>query len=263
MSLTREQLFELWAPTSSPWSVWAKPVLFSFLRAPPADEPSPERDIAPPDIAPWAPAADGATAIVVDLPGAHCVRLGEALVLAGFRPVPLFNAVPSATGLVDVQPIAHALHGVSERVAVPLSSLPAAAPPAFLLDANRREGRPPRPGDFDNRSISLPTDFPSASLLQSRGVARVLLVVAAGKQPSAPAGPANDLAHTLLRWQIAGLPIHSCSLTSSFEASPLSLIEVARPSRFGALWHNALSLFGLRRNPLGGFGGTLPLPSSG
>ena len=55
------------------------------------------------------------------------------------------------------------------------------------------------PPAFDNRSVSLPTDFPSANLLLSYGVRRVVLVQATDGQPQA------DLAHTLLRWQQAGI----------------------------------------------------------
>src|SRR5437868_9305632 len=91
MPLTRAQAFELWAPSSSPWSAWAKPVLFAHLPHVLDLAPSP----APaPDVSSWAPSADGRSIVVVDLPGARSVRIGEALIGAGFRPVPLFNAVP-------------------------------------------------------------------------------------------------------------------------------------------------------------------------
>jgi len=32
----------------------------------------------------------------------------------------------------------------------------------------------------------------------------------------------------------------------------------ARPGGFRSLWHNLMATFGLRRSPLGGFGGRLP-----
>jgi hypothetical protein len=266
MPLTREQAFELWAPISSPWWAWAKPVLFAHLPevllTTHAASPDPTLDVAP-----WAPNADGATVVVVDLPGAQSVRAGEGLVRAGFRPVPLFNAVPGprndsrggpADGprtVVDVHSIVDAIRDASPRMVEAIQLLPNGAPPAFLLDANRRLGTEPRPGDFDNRSVSLPTDFPSATALLARGVSRALLVMGDG--------PANDLAHTLLRWQLAGIEMHACSIDADFRASTPHPITVARPSWFGALWHNALSVLRLRRSPMGGFGGTLPLPSAG
>ena len=267
MSLSRERTFELWVPETSPWSVWAKPVLFSYLPDLTHGRARLDALPAPGDVSSWAPSADGTTLLVVDLPGVRSVQLGEALVFVGFRPVPLFNAVPGPledataalasrpSALVEVHSILDAIQQVSTRSIAPLAALRDDAPPAFLLDAERRVGRAPRPGDFDNRSISLPTDFPSASFLQSRAVSNVLLVT--------DDEPASDLAHTLLRWQNAGLGIRSCAVGEGFEAAAARTIEVARPSRFGAIWHNALSMLGLRRNPLGGFGGTLPVPSSG
>lgn len=40
-------------------------------------------------------------------------------------------------------------------------------------------------------------------------------------------------------------------------------MTIQRPSRFRFLLYNALATFGLKRAPLGGFGGLLPMPSSG
>ena len=109
MSRERDYLFELWAPRASPWSVWAKPVLFAHV-VPVGALANPFAP--PPPTAPaWAPRADGSTLLVADLPGARSVQLAERLVFAGFRPVPLFNAIPGPQGedaslvssIVDVQ----------------------------------------------------------------------------------------------------------------------------------------------------------------
>lgn len=100
------------------------------------------------------------------------------------------------------------------------------------------------------------------SRLQSRGVLRVLLVIDAANMLSSAGQPEADLAHTLLRWQEAGIHIESCRVDDTLElrSSP-DRITVERPRWFRALWHNALSVFGLTKNPLGGFGGELPIPS--
>jgi hypothetical protein len=225
--------------------------------------------------APWAPRADGSTILVIDLPGVQSVGLAQTLLHAGYRPIPLFNAVPGPSGVgggeqgdvartvVDVYPIIDALELATARVREQLEHLPTTAPPAFLLDAARRLGNPPRPGDFDNRSVSLPTDFPSASFLQSRGVTHALVVLEAYGRTITGHQPATDLAHTLVRWQAAGITILSCAVDEHWVSSRPRSVEVARPTWFGAIWHNALSMIGLRRNPLGGFGGTLPVPSAG
>jgi hypothetical protein len=103
-------------------------------------------------------------------------------------------------------------------------------------------------------SISLPTDFPSANLLRSRGITRVVVV-----QPKSIL-PDPDLCHTLRRWQDAGLPILLKSLEEA--GAPVPVI-VNRPLGFRLLWHNFLATIGLKRSPFGGFGGRLPVPSAG
>lgn len=271
MWLHREDVFELWAPSVSVWAAWAKPVLFAHL--PLGLELETFALMAAPrlPLPAWAPPADGATAIVLDVPGPRSVALAMALAQAGFRPVPLFNAVPPpreielavdanilpARAVVDVQSIVDAVEVATVHHAQTLAELRPQAPPVFLLDSARRLGRRiPRHGDFDNRSLSLPTDFPSAAFLHSHGVTCALLVTENAAEPSI------DLAHTLLRWQQAGLALRRGDERGD-EARPL---VVRRPSWFRAVWHNALSVVGLERHPLGGFGGTpekLMLPSAG
>jgi hypothetical protein len=157
------------------------------------------------------------------------------------------------------------------------------APPAFLLDAsrnpsavatppNRVDDKPmilppsemdgkgdtavvaPSAGMFDNRSISLPTDFPSANLLRSRGIRRIVLIQSRHSEPQA------DLSHSLLRWQQAGLTIVAAAID---EPDPPRPITIKRPRAYRLLWYNLLAKLGLRSNPLGGFGGFLPMPSTG
>ena len=74
------------------------------------------------------------------------------------------------------------------------------APPAFLLDSRRfPRGKAASPGQFDNRWMVFPQDFPSGKLLLSRGLRRAVVV---------REGPLmDDLAHVLRRWQEAGVRI--------------------------------------------------------
>jgi hypothetical protein len=121
------------------------------------------------------------------------------------------------------------------------------APPIFLLDDARTHGiNPADEGVFDNRWMVFPQDFPSAKLLKSRGIEDILLVQETRL-------PQEDLAHVLLRWQEAGLRIHS------HDGKPL---VIPQPSRFKAPWYRALAITGLRRNRVGGFGSRVPLNSS-
>jgi hypothetical protein len=110
------------------------------------------------------------------------------------------------------------------------------------------------PGRFDNRSVSLPTDFPSGNLILSKGIRRAIVVQRSGGPPQ------EDLAHTLRRWQQAGIRIELKAWDAAGAPVPS---EVRQPWLFRALWHRLIVTAGLRRNPLGGFGGTLPEPSSG
>jgi hypothetical protein len=250
--MTKEEIFEIWAPPKANWSPWAKPVLFSQMDAI-SEELAPAE--VPMDVG-WAADADRATAIVVDLPGTQGIAMALSLSEAGYRPVPLYNACPQPSGdvaLVDVRPIMLALAaGVAKLSA---ANLPPDAPPAFMLDAIRNVPRAvPAPGLFDNRSISLPTDFPSANLLLSRGLRRVVLVQTHAGEPQA------DLSHTLRRWQEAGLAIFAVAANDHLAPSS---ITISRPRAFRVLWYNLLAKFGFISNPLGGFGGHLPMPSSG
>jgi hypothetical protein len=254
--MTRQELFEIWAPPQSPWSRWAKPVLFAEM-PPPGAAARAEELLLPPVTLP----TEAHTVLVVDLPGVESLRTGLALAHAGCRPVPLYNSAPAPAGvaagptaLVETAPLMQWL----ARGAVSLGSLrlPAEAPPAFLLDAQRQSGQSnPLPGRFDNRWLVFPQDFPSAGFLRRQGMTRVVLWQTSGR-----AQPAADLAHVLLRWQAAGLPVLRFDPAIGPEPGPL---QVARPSQFGALWYRALALMGLRRNSAGGFGAVIPQPSSG
>ena len=282
--MSSEDAFAIWAPTDGPWSPWVKPLLFAHDPTWSGADPDlievPEPTWLDPGRATEGyreltkKAPEPTTAIVVDLPGALGVAWGIAFARKGWRPVPLYNAIPGGiaggvpmvsasdqfgavpvlrdtSACVDVAPILSAM-----RRATPILSaipLPAERPPVFLLDANRRDGLP-SPGRFDNRSISLPTDFPSAVFLRSRRIERVVLVQRLGVDPQ------EDLAHTLLAWQQGGIAILVKELER--DAEPQA-IEVRPPSRFRALWHRALATMGLKRAPLGGFGGTIPIPSAG
>ncbi|HSI36377.1 MAG: hypothetical protein ACAI43_17040 [Phycisphaerae bacterium] len=243
----RDELFEMWAPAESAWSDWAKPVLFAHA-AEAAAEPPAEIGI---DLA----IADGHTALVLDLPGEMGVRVAPGLTRAGYRPVPLYNGAPGAGEVVEVWPIVRALEELGPVVREASRGLPEDAPPAFLLDARRRgPAGEVGAGAFDNRSISLPTDFPSASTLRGRGIGRVILV----QDEAGP--PQVDLAHTLLRYQEAGIAIWARLVSAAEEARA---ITVARPRWYRSMFQRFLATLGLLRHPLGGFGGVLGEGSGG
>jgi hypothetical protein len=245
-----ESAFESWAPAESPWSPWVKPVLFAAGPAilPDAFDTEPWRTLSLGHL----PRSADRIAAIIDLPGGPAVDFGLVAAQQGYRPVPLFNAVNGHNPVIDLTTIRHRL--ICDATNVQAMPLPADAPPCFLLDS-RRQGAGPyvAPGYFDNRWVTLPQDFPSARFLQSQDINAVCLINQKG-QPPLP-----DLAHVLHGWQKDGILI---SLLGLETGNPPQPITVTRPSYFGTLWYRWLALIGLRRHAGGGFGSTVPIPSS-
>ena len=237
-------LYRLWAPEDSIWSNWAKPILFTEA---PIDYFGDVPDWKTYRVA-WAPSREAGNGIVLDLPGADSVWAALALASRGFRPVPLFDGAPGSKAVIDVGPIV----GAIQKAAADLGSLklPADAPPVFLLDSRRTDhGALLMHGDFDNRWVIFPQDFPSANFLLSRGIRSMILAQEAVCQPR------SDLAHAMLRWQQAGVQILVCDVRKD---DPPQALQITRPGNFRRLWYRALVLAGLRRNSAGGFGGRIP-----
>lgn len=258
-------VFDAWAPQCVLWSKWAKPVLFSYMKYSP-QEPGME-PVAPAFDLSAGPVADGATCVVVDIPGARSVALGLALAARSFRPVPLFNAMPWALGpdaspcdapkalpIVEVWPMVHALRRGAETLSG--MTLPWDACPAFLLDGVRRHGvHTPEPGRFDNRSVSFPTDFPSAAFLHEHGIRKVVLML------EGEVAPQSDLAHTLCEWQREGLAFFRINVLRLPQVP--AFIQLEPPTMLRRLWCTFLMKCGWMREPLGGFGGILSEPAAG
>ena len=280
------ELFEVWAPRESIWSPWVSPALFAQIECPQTTQ---EADPLGPKPAWYEEVASPDAAVIVDLPGADCIRLALTLAERGYRPVLIINASPGPTRAEDFRhapPFVPYSGFPQSAVALDMSSLVKEichgtprlqsvglaphAPPAFVLDALRLKGTKPLVDDmFDNRWMVFPQDFPSARLLAEKGIRRVTVLQAEKAGPSedlshvllrSQAGPAEDLSHILLRWQQAGIEILAKAVE---DPGPPSAITVSRPSRFKALWYRALAIMGLRRNNVGGFGSFIPSASSG
>jgi hypothetical protein len=250
--MNKNAVFEAWAPSGARWSDWVKPVLFATLPEDIADdaesEPGIDFELTPAFSAPG-------VALVIDLPREDSVAVGLALALRGIRPVPLFNALPGgASSLVDVSGIQRAL--VASAGALRRAALAPDAPPAFLLDALRREWRRALSERicFDNRSISVVADFPSADTLRKRGISRVLLIrrwylLVPG-----------DLVGTLAAWHAAGLAIelHDVASERAPEAwSPPRLLWLHR------FWFQSVLPRLLFRDDSGAFGALKRAPGAG
>lgn len=256
--MTREELFDAWAPAAGPWSDWVKPAPFAHL---PAELP-PAPDLPPPDLA-WAPPPAERVAVVVDLPGAESVHFGLALAALGYQPVPLFNACPppgqlypGPLGDVAVVRVGPLLAAVVRGADLLRAARPAAdAPPAFLVDADRQAAhRAPEPGAFDNRSVVFVTDFPSAARLAAHGITRAVLV------REGATGLGDDLRAALLNWQRAGVTLSVKLLTEAGAPAPLIL---RRPWWWVGFLGRLAVAVGLRRSAGGDFGEFIPHPAGG
>ena len=260
--MTNEEIFTIWSPENSIWGTWAKPVLFAHMGAgfmlPAGTEAL--RDVS------WAPSSAEKVGLVLDLPGDEGVWVGIALATRGYRPVPLYNAVPLPFGVsvldpisqrsiaaVNVVPIVSALRRGAEQLAN--LTIPNDAPPAFLLDANRHGDRSKiQPEDFDNRSVCFTTDFPSANFLLTNGIVRILLIQRDHIEPN------SDLAHALRRWQDGSLALERMRMDSPPLREPF---QVSRPSWYGVMFQRVLAALGLRRAVGGGFGAWMPESTAG
>ncbi len=249
--MKRSEIYDAWAPAHGFWSPWVKPVLFAWMEENPTVPTQFERywELG------WLNEVPAGTAFVVDLPSTDGISLGLTMATLGYRPIPLYNAVPGGVHreAVDTSAIASALHYSAE--ALGKMNLRPDAPPVFLLDANRRG--PEMLSDsvrFDNRSVSFTTDFPSSNYLLSHGIKFVVLIQYHVGQPQ------PDLAHTLRRWQEEGVNIYAKAIGDN---SPLAPLTVDRPSQFGLFWHRALTMLGMKRDRLGGYGGYLAEASAG
>jgi hypothetical protein len=246
--MTPEECYAAWAPDAVEWARWAKPVLFTQLTQTVADEVT---ELPPLDALEGMPDASGATGVIVELPGEQSVVTGLELARYGFRPVPLYNATWGPRPAVDVAVLVRWLRAGAEMLA--RTDLPPNAPPAFLLDAQRMARRP-GPGDYDNRWVVLPQDFPSATFLLSRKVRDMVLL------QRGTSAPTDDLAHVLRRWQDAGIRLSRLDLDQAPAPVPL---DVPRPSAFRVAWYRMIALLGLRRSNVGGFGGQIPQQTTG
>lgn len=247
--MDKDEIYRVWAPSDAPWSRWVKPVLFSFMDS--------RFDVRQPAVTQfntdWAP-SPGQAVIIVDLPGEEGVLWGVQLARLGYQPIPLYNALPFPPSekmypatrpecTVDVVPILTALY--RETAALKEIRMAADAPPAFLLDSDRRFARKdPEPGIFDNRSVCFSTDFPSAEFLSSRQITQAIVFQRGSRV-------AGDLLLVLLDWQKAGIQLLR---KDPMDAGPPKPVVVEPPSILRRLWYRISVALTLRRGELGGFG---------
>jgi len=249
-------IFDAWAPADALWSPWVKPAPFAHLPRPLPDLTGafrPQFDLA------WLTSAGEPRAIVADLPGVAAVYFALQLAGRGWQPVSLLNACPATLPPGEMGPVASTVD-VEALLAVLVASAPElaahppppAAPPVFVLDAQRQgPNRRIELGEFDNRSVVFATDFPSAATLRAQGIKQVLVI----RDATLPVG--RDLGHALAPWRKAGMEI---SLVSA-DGRPLA-DTLPATGLLAETWFRFTTWF-MRGNPQGGFGAFVPESSGG
>lgn len=191
---------------------------------------------------------DARTLLVVDLPGHQSAALGAALAVGGCDLVCTFNNWPRAGGLIASEHTLAALLRYASWLARERRRPEGPAPVAWLCDDGRLGTRAGRPGDFDNRYYIEESVLPGRSYLRERGITRIVYLGAEGRPVLA------DLAEHLAEYRAKGFEVLGARLSSAGDlAGPFELdLGATRFDRMGYLLA-----------PGGGFGATVPHPSSG
>jgi len=234
-----KEIYKLWAPSDNHWTAWCKPVIFASIGA------TGSTAITIPSIA-WLDVVKNNTIIIVDLPSDAGVLVGLGLAEMGYRPVPLYNGVnpKNDSSIVNSS-------GIEKIIASGTSFLRQMkilnnAPPAFLLDANRLKDKDLRGIKFDNRWSLFEQDLPSANYLLNNGIERIIVCIEGGTKIQ------EDLAKILNKYQKIGIKIFTT------DGRTISPITIKKPSGFRMFSYRFFTIFGLRRNATGGFGGRAP-----
>jgi hypothetical protein len=251
-----DALSEWMLPAKNPWAAYQKATLLTALddREEAADLP----EVAHLDEVVRARAAADyvartalppATMWVVDLRGAASVAFGTELSVMSHDPVTLiltFHNWPADNETIPAEETLAALvtmrpHTLSPRPGIPV----------FLLDAWRLTHRYDRPDDeaVDNRYMLTPSDLPDPSVLEARGISRVLYVIDGDEETR---NEEDDLHALFLLYQEAGIELSIIDLADltdpeaepyygqSLMINPLRVTIVGDPS----FYHRARGGFG-------------------
>lgn len=243
-------LAEAWGPRpDGPWWPFHCLTLFASLDylkregvGPLEADPLPVRQLRRPA---W---LDARTLLFVDLEGPQSVALGAALGVQGCDLVCTFNNWPHAKGVLAAQHTLAALLRYASWLRDERQWPETPAPVAWLCDRGRLGTRKGNPGEFDNRYYIEESVLPGPNYLRERGIGRIVYLAGVGQVPLA------DLAEHLFEYRQKGFEVLGATLAGEGEISeptPLDLMA-ARFSKLGYLLAAG-----------GGFGATVPHPSSG
>lgn len=259
-----EELYRVWGPApGSPWEPFHCLPLFAAVDRIPRERLGPtalgplagKADLAPvpAHARPGAPRPewlDDGTWTILDLPGRSSVIAAVWLVGSGpCQPVCTFDNWPHPKGILHPQEVLAELLRWATTVADLRSGLRPESPPVWICDSDRLGRRKGVPGEFDNRYFLDDSILPGPALLRGAGIHKVVYVT-----HNARTVPVEDLEGSLSDLLRSGMEVLHVELTNpDDEPRPLaSLRTKKRPKQTG-----------FRRSAAGGFGTTVPEPSSG
>lgn len=191
---------------------------------------------------------DARTLVFVDLKGPLSVAAGAALAVRGCDIVCTFNNWPYPKSMIASEHTLAALLRYASWLREERRGPEAPAPVAWLCDNERLGTRKGNPGEFDNRYYIEESALPGPNYLRERGIERIVYLSPDGVTVLA------DLAEHLHEYRQKGFDVAGASLSADGEFSALLGLDL------GAARFNKL---GYMLAAGGGFGATVPHPSSG
>lgn len=185
---------------------------------------------------------------IVDLPGAASVEAAAWLVTSGgCQPVCTFNNWPHPEGLLRPEFILGELLRWATTISETRERLTPSSPPVWICDSERLGQRSGRPGEFDNRYYIEEAALPGPGLMKSAGINRIVYLTHDPAQ-----APVIDLDGFFFDSESAGIPVQIANVMEP--GLPLRPWITRPPRKYTP---------DFKRSSAGGFGSTVPEPSSG
>ncbi|MDP1561615.1 MAG: hypothetical protein Q8M16_09480 [Pirellulaceae bacterium] len=253
---TTERLFEAWSPAAdSLWEAYHCPTLFAALDQIPTGKVGVAPEVWIPE---WlrtevpAPSwLDAQTWLILDGPPLASIAMAAHLCYQQVcQPVCTFDNWPHPSGLLKSEVALAGLIRYAPLMAQARSKWHKGLPPVWICDSGRLGFRPGRPKDFDNRYYLDDSILPGIELLRQHQLQRVVYASVNVSDP-----PTADIAGYLHSLQKQGLPVLRIGLASreAWDSGPVPAGELPAP---------VFSTQGFFRSTAGGFGTSIPEPSS-
>ncbi len=253
-----EKLYDVWGPhPESQWIPFHAIPIFAALDRIPKEKIGPARPGAPPSLELPEHARGSAPApqwlvpgvlTIADLPGPASVEAAAWLVTsAGCQPVCTFNNWPHPKGLIRPELILAELLRWATTIGEVRERLTPSSPPVWICDNGRLGQRTGKPGEFDNRYYIEEAALPGPGLMKSAGINRIVYVTNDPAQ-----APVIDLDGFFFDSEAAGIAVHIANVMEP--GLPLRPWITRPPRKYEP---------NFKRSSAGGFGSTVPEPSSG